>query len=56
MNPNNAMRHNAINHHYLADFGESDGKGSGKSFMKKECRKSVRRDAKVDIREQIDNG
>jgi hypothetical protein len=56
MNPNRSMRHDAIKHYFLADFGESDGKGSGKSFMKKECRKSVRRDEKKDIREQLDNG
>ena len=56
MNPNNAMRHDSIKHTWLADYEGSDGPRSAKASLKKECRKAVRRDARKDIKEQLDNG
>lgn len=56
MHPNNAMRHDSIQNVWLAEYDGSEGPKSAKAFHKKECRRAVRRDAKRDIKDQLDNG
>ena len=54
MNPNNYMRHDAIKHTWLSDYDGSNGPKSAKAFLKRECRKAVRRDERKDIKEQME--
>ena len=56
MHPKNAMKHGNGFFDWLADYKGSNGPKSAKAFLKRECRKAVRRDAVKDIKEQLDNG
>jgi hypothetical protein len=56
MHPKNQIKtdHGAF-FDWLGDFGPSKSRNGGKAFMKRGCRRVVRRDGKHQIKQELDN-
>ena len=52
MHPKNQMTKGGSFFDWIKDYGPSKSRHGGKSYMKRECRRTVRRDDKQFIREE----
>jgi hypothetical protein len=57
MHPKNQMLASSSHFDWLKDYRNANGSKSAKSYMKRECRRTVRKDGKRFIaKELLDNG